>query len=130
MVNDKEVSFGEVTGSSQKNDKVKNGWDLWRLARFGHSVLDEGSPMVPLVQVVYDEATVYRHIVKLRGFMILAEVGTFMVPRNLHEIGSFQTPLPVLYWYKDAIKWLDANPEWRKRSWSPADLRDIKKFLH
>ncbi|KAG0306493.1 hypothetical protein BGZ98_002269 [Dissophora globulifera] len=57
MIGDKEVSFGEVTGRCQRNDKAKNGWDLWRLVRFGKSVLDEGAPMVPLVQIIYDEAS-------------------------------------------------------------------------
>ncbi|KAF9186253.1 hypothetical protein BGZ50_002582 [Haplosporangium sp. Z 11] len=128
MISDKEVSFGEVTGHAQRSDKAKNGWDLWRLVRFGKSVLDEGAPMVPLVQVVYDEGTVYRHFVRTRGVMVLAEVGVFTVPMHVNGIGSLQASLPVLYWYKDAVYWLQANPEWQKRSWKAADLADIKKY--
>ncbi|KAF9582769.1 hypothetical protein BGW38_010789, partial [Lunasporangiospora selenospora] len=100
MIGDREVSFGEVTGRCQRSDKAKNGWDLWRLVRFGKSVLDEGAQMVPLVQIIYDEGTLYRHFVQIRGIMVLAEVGVFTVPTHLNSIGSFQASLPVLYWYQ------------------------------
>ncbi|KAF9996441.1 hypothetical protein BGZ80_007243, partial [Entomortierella chlamydospora] len=55
VIGDKEASFGEVTGRTQRSNKAKNGWDIYRLVRFGKSVLDEGAPMVPLVQIIYDE---------------------------------------------------------------------------
>ncbi|KAG0312662.1 hypothetical protein BGZ99_009334 [Dissophora globulifera] len=100
MIGDKEASFGEVTGRCQRGDKAKNGWDLWRLVRFGKSVLDEGAPMVPLVQIIYDEGTIYRHFVRIRGIMVLAEVGVFTIPTHLNSIGSLQASLPVLYWFQ------------------------------
>ncbi|KAG0351756.1 hypothetical protein BGZ54_003112 [Gamsiella multidivaricata] len=73
MIGNKETSFGEVTGHCQRGDKAKNDWDLWRLVRFGKSVLDEGAPMVSLVQIIYDEGTLYQHFVRIRGIMVLAE---------------------------------------------------------
>lgn len=100
LIGDKEASFGEVTGRSQRADKAKNGWDLWRLVRFGKSVLDEGAPMVPLIQVIYDEGTIYRHFVRIRGVMVLAEVGVFTVPMHLNNVGALQASLPVLNWYQ------------------------------
>ncbi|KAG0078386.1 hypothetical protein BGZ90_005349 [Linnemannia elongata] len=128
LIGDKEASFGEVTGRCQRTDKAKNGWDMWRLVRFGKSVLDEGAPMVPLIQVIYDEGTIYRHFVKIRGVMVLAEVGVFTVPTHLNQIGSLQASLPVLFWYQGAVKWLEFNREWTKRSWKSADLENIKKY--
>ncbi|KAF8928480.1 hypothetical protein BGZ58_009625, partial [Dissophora ornata] len=77
MIGEKEVSFGEVTGPTQRNDKKKNGWDLYRLSQFGTAVLNEGAPVVPLIQVVADVGTVYRHFVKAQGILVLAEVGVF-----------------------------------------------------
>lgn len=100
LIGDKEASFGEVTGRSQRADKAKNGWDLWRLVRFGKSVLDEGAPMVPLIQVIYDEGIIYRHFVRIRGVMVLAEVGVFTVPMHLNNVGALQASLPVLNWYQ------------------------------
>ncbi|KAF9974396.1 hypothetical protein BGZ65_008747 [Modicella reniformis] len=87
LIGDKEASFGEVTGRSQRADKAKNGWDLWRFVRFGKSVLDEGAPMVPLIQVLYDEETIYRHF--------------------------------------EAVKWLEQNREWTKRSWKKVYNEDL-----
>ncbi|KAF9082681.1 hypothetical protein BGX29_003682, partial [Mortierella sp. GBA35] len=100
LIGDREASFGEVIGRCQRADKAKNGWDLWRLVRFGKSVLDEGAPMVPLIQIIYDEGTIYRHFVKIRGVMVLAEVGVFTVPMHLNNVGSLQASLPVLNWYQ------------------------------
>ncbi|KAF9081335.1 hypothetical protein BGX23_000988, partial [Mortierella sp. AD031] len=128
LIGDKEASFGEVTGRSQRTDKAKNGWDLWRLVRFGKSVLDEGAPMVPLMQAIYDEGTIYRHFVRIRGVMVLAEVGVFTVPMHLNNVGALQASLPVLNWYQEAVKWLEQNREWAKRSWKAADLQNIKKY--
>ncbi|KAG0371464.1 hypothetical protein BGX24_001629 [Mortierella sp. AD032] len=91
LIGDKEASFGEVTGRSQRADKAKNGWDLWRLVRF-------------------------------------AEVGVFTVPMHLNNVGALQASLPVLNWYQEAVKWLEQNREWAKRSWKAADLQNIKKY--
>ena len=110
LIGNREASFGEVTGRSQRADKAKNGWDLWRLARFGKSVLDEGAPMVPLIQIIYDEGTVYRHFVQTRGIMVLAEVGVFTVPMHLNNVGSLQASLPVLNWYQVTIYPIDKVP--------------------
>ncbi|KAF9410065.1 hypothetical protein BGZ76_005568, partial [Entomortierella beljakovae] len=95
-----ESSFGEVTGYQQKTDRSKNGFDLWRLARYGKSVLDEGTPMVPLIQIIYEKGIIYRLVVRARGVMVLAEVGIFTVPMYLNAIATLQTSLPTLEWYK------------------------------
>ncbi|KAF9579043.1 hypothetical protein BGW38_004867 [Lunasporangiospora selenospora] len=42
-LNGVEASYGEVTGYQQRADKGKNGFDLWRLARFGKFILDRGT---------------------------------------------------------------------------------------
>ncbi|KAF8927981.1 hypothetical protein BGZ47_001878 [Haplosporangium gracile] len=128
LIGDREAPFGEVTGRSQRADKAKNGWDLWRLVRFRKSVLDEGAPMVPLIHIIYDEGTIYRHFVKIRGVMVLAEVGVFTVPMHLNSLSSLQASLPVLNWCQEAVKWLEHNREWAKRSWKAANLQNIKKY--
>ncbi|KAI9240547.1 MAG: hypothetical protein BYD32DRAFT_151745 [Podila humilis] len=105
----REIAFGEITGHQQKADKSKNGIDLWRLARFGKSVLDEGAPKVPLVQIIYEQGTVYRLVVRTRGIMVLAEVGVFTIPMHMNAIGSFQASMQVLEWFRvkfDASKLL------------------------
>ncbi|KAG0247479.1 hypothetical protein BG011_001417, partial [Mortierella polycephala] len=130
MIAEKEVSFGEVTGPIQRNDKKKNGWDLYRLSRFGTAVLNEGAPVVPLIQVVADVGTVYRHFVKARGIMVLAEVGVFSVPTTTIHMGALLASLPTLFWFRNCIKWLEDHPESLKRSWTSADLAQIKKYLN
>ncbi|KAG0257015.1 hypothetical protein BGZ95_005347 [Linnemannia exigua] len=130
MIGEKEVSFGEVTGPTQRNDKKKNGWDLYRLSRFGTAVLNEGAPVVPLIQVVADVGTVYRHFVKARGIMVLAEVGVFSVPTATIHMGALLASLPTLFWYQNCIKWLEHHPDSLKRSWTSADLVHIKKYLN
>jgi hypothetical protein len=94
----RKIAFGEITGHQQKTDKNKNGIDLWRLARFEKSVLDEGAPMVPLVQIIYEQGTVYRLVVRTRGIMVLAEVGVFTVLMHMNAIGAFQASMQVLEW--------------------------------
>ncbi|KAF9945665.1 hypothetical protein BGZ65_010503, partial [Modicella reniformis] len=96
----REIAFGEITGHQQKADKSKNGYDLWRLARFGKSVLDEGASMVPLVQIIYEQGTIYRLVVRIRGIMVLAKVGVFTVPMHMNAIGAFQASMPVLEWLR------------------------------
>ncbi|ORZ12463.1 hypothetical protein BCR41DRAFT_100137 [Lobosporangium transversale] len=95
VIGKKEVAFGEVTGPSQKNDQKKNGWDLYRLSRFGTAVLNQGGEVVPLVQVIADSGTIYRHIVKVRGVMVLAEVGAFSVPMTTVQVGGLLASEPV-----------------------------------
>ncbi|KAF9083787.1 hypothetical protein BGX27_003996, partial [Mortierella sp. AM989] len=130
MIGEKEVSFGEVTGPTQRNDKKKNGWDLYRLSRFGTAVLNEGTPVVPLIQVVADVGTVYRHFVKARGIMVLAEVGVFSAPTTTIHMGALLASLPTLFWFRNCIKWLEDHPNSLKRSWTSADLVQIKKYLN
>jgi hypothetical protein len=103
-IGEKEVSFGEVTGPTQMNDKEKNGWDLYRLSRFGTAVLNEGAPVVPLIQVLADVGTVYRHFVKARGIMVLAEVGVFSVPTATIHMGALLASLPTLFWYQVRVQ--------------------------
>ncbi|KAF8933515.1 hypothetical protein BGZ47_010833 [Haplosporangium gracile] len=116
MIGEKEVSFGEVTGPTQRNDKKKSGWDLYRLSRFGTAVLNEGALVVPLIQVVADVGTVYRHFVKARGIMVLAEVGVFSVPTATIHMGALLASLPTLFRYRNCIKWLEDHPDSLKRS--------------
>ncbi|KAF9346829.1 hypothetical protein BGX34_003588 [Mortierella sp. NVP85] len=96
----REIAFGVITGHQQKADNNKNGMDLWRLTRFGKSVLDEGSPMVPLVQVIYEQGTIYKLVVRIRGIMVLAKVGVFTVPMHRNAIGAFQASMPTLEWFR------------------------------
>ncbi|KAF9959696.1 hypothetical protein BGZ65_000142 [Modicella reniformis] len=129
-LNGVEASFGEVTGYQQRADKGKNGFDLWRLARFGKFVLDQGVHLVPLLQIIYDQGVVYRMMAPARGVMVLAEVGLFTIPLYLNAIGNFQTSLPVLEWYKMTMLQFLADPrEDRRRSWKTGDMPKIKKFL-
>ncbi|KAG0282389.1 hypothetical protein BGZ96_000533 [Linnemannia gamsii] len=113
MIGEKEVSFGEVTGPTQRNDKKKNGWDPYRLSRFGTAVLNEGAPVVPLIQVVADVGTVYRHFVKARGIMVLAEVGVFSVPTATIHVGALLASLPTLFWYQECTNKLDSVDQLR-----------------
>ncbi|KAG0006916.1 hypothetical protein BGZ80_005097 [Entomortierella chlamydospora] len=129
VAGNKEVAFGEVTGPSQRNDRNKNGWDLYRLARFGTAVLNQGTEVVPLVQVVAGSGTIYRHIVKDRGVMVLAEVGVFSVPTTTIHMGALLASLPALNWLRDCIKWLDDHSESLIRSWTAADLAQLKKYV-
>ncbi|KAG0006485.1 hypothetical protein BGZ80_005269, partial [Entomortierella chlamydospora] len=62
--------------------------------------MDEGAPMVPLIQIVYKTATVYRMFVRTRGVMVLAEVGIFTVPMHLSAVADFQASIQVLEWFK------------------------------
>ncbi|KAF9579909.1 hypothetical protein BGW38_003642, partial [Lunasporangiospora selenospora] len=78
----------------------KNGWDLFRLSRFGTGVLNEGAQVVPLIQVIANEGTVYRHFVKDRGVMVLVEVGTFWVPTTVIHMGALLASLPTLFWFQ------------------------------
>ncbi|KAI1316995.1 hypothetical protein EDD11_009154 [Mortierella claussenii] len=130
MIGEKEVAFGEVTGPVQRNDRRKNGWDLYRLSRFGTAVLNEGAPVVPLVQVIADVGTVYRHFVKARGIMVLAEVGVFSAPTATIHLGALLASLPSLFWFRNCIRWLEDHPNSLKRSWTSADLVQIKKYLN
>ncbi|KAG9061659.1 hypothetical protein KI688_007240 [Linnemannia hyalina] len=97
LIEDREAQFGEVTGRSHRGDRPNNGWDLWRLRLigFGKSALDEGAPMVPLIQIIYDEGTIHCHFVKIRGVMVLAEVGVFTVLIHLNNVRSLKASLPV-----------------------------------
>ncbi|KAF9079660.1 hypothetical protein BGX27_006138, partial [Mortierella sp. AM989] len=88
VIADRESSFGEFTGPAQQNSKAKIGWDLYRLSRFGQCVLDEGTPMVPLIQVISGQGTMYRHIVKTRGIMVLVDSDSHREPVHRGEDDS------------------------------------------
>ncbi|KAG9062632.1 hypothetical protein KI688_004936 [Linnemannia hyalina] len=88
VIGKKEMAFGEVTDPSQRNDRKKNGWDLYRLSRFGTAVLNQGTEVMPLVQVLAGSGTIYRHFVKGRGIVVLAEVGVFSVPTTTIHMGA------------------------------------------
>ncbi|KAF9079699.1 hypothetical protein BGX27_006067, partial [Mortierella sp. AM989] len=93
---DHEILYGEITGPAQINHIAKSNWDLFRLARFGKSFLDQGHVTIPLLQVVYDSASVMRLSMKERGMYLLDEVGQFTVPCTLATIPSLLTTLPAL----------------------------------
>ncbi|KAG9069661.1 hypothetical protein KI688_008983 [Linnemannia hyalina] len=95
---DTEIAFGEVTGMAQKSDKRKNGWDLWRLLRFGKAALEAGAASVPLVQVVYDLGTIWNMCTPVRGLYIAIEIGPFMMPTHLYAVGGLQASLAPLLW--------------------------------
>ena len=103
VIGKKEVAFGEITGPNQRNDRKKNCWDLYRLSRFGTAALNQGADVVPLVQVIADSGTIYRHFVKGRGIMVLAEVGMFSVPTATIHMGALLASLPALFWFRVCI---------------------------
>ncbi|KAH7050428.1 hypothetical protein BKA57DRAFT_436765 [Linnemannia elongata] len=87
-------------------------------------------PDRPDFKVVADVGTVYRHFIKARGIMVLAEVGVFSVPTATIHMGALLASLPTLFWHQNCIKWLEDHPESLKRSWTSADLVHIKKYLN
>ncbi|KAF9166435.1 hypothetical protein BGX21_001131 [Mortierella sp. AD011] len=52
---------------------------------------------------VYDDAILYRLLPKIRGVLVLAEVGSISIPTHVRAIGSLQSSLPVLMWMKIVI---------------------------
>ncbi|KAF9198106.1 hypothetical protein BGZ49_001182 [Haplosporangium sp. Z 27] len=126
---DREVLYGEVTGLSQENSEWKNKWDLFRLARFGKSFLNDGYEVAPLLQVVYSNGTYMRLTVKARGIYLLQEVGSFMVPTTVSTIPALLATLPTLLAAQVDLKSCLGEPNDRKRSWGYKDIMDAKKRL-
>ncbi|KAF9112427.1 hypothetical protein BGX27_003392 [Mortierella sp. AM989] len=100
------------------------------LSRFGTSALNEGAPVVPLIQVTADRGVVYRHFVKARGIIVLAEVGVFWVPVIAMHLGALQATLPALYWFRNCLKWLEEHPNSLKKSWTSTNLLNIEKYVN
>lgn len=96
-VREKEVLFGEITGPSQETAELKNKWDLYRLARFGKSFLDNGHSSAPLLQIIYTQGTYLELTAQLRGMYLLQEVGVFTIPTTISMIPTLLADLPVLF---------------------------------
>ncbi|KAG0023831.1 hypothetical protein BGZ80_007853 [Entomortierella chlamydospora] len=91
-----EILWGEITGPTQAGCKVKNLWDMYKLARFGKAFIVAGNDSAPLVQIIGSLGTYMRLYMKMRGVMILEEVGTFVVPTYKAMIPSLVATLPTL----------------------------------
>ncbi|KAF9180070.1 hypothetical protein BGZ51_006457 [Haplosporangium sp. Z 767] len=130
MVFEKEVCWGEVTGPVQETNAAKNQWDRYRLAHFGKAFLDEGHAMAPLIQVIYSQASYFRLSAKIRGLILLEEVGTFVIPTTTATIPSLFATIPTLLVAKADIQRIsDGDLHGLKRSWGYKDLKNAKTRL-
>ncbi|KAF9158872.1 hypothetical protein BGX21_000197 [Mortierella sp. AD011] len=69
---------------------------MCKLARFGKAFIIAGNDSVPLVQIIDSLGTYMRLYLKMRGVMVLDEVGTFVVPTHKAMVQSLVATLPTL----------------------------------
>ncbi|KAG0239381.1 hypothetical protein BGX31_002840 [Mortierella sp. GBA43] len=125
----RELLFGEVTGPCQETYHAKNAWDLYRLARFGKSLLGD-NPFAPLVQIVHTNGVYMRLTIKDRGMFLLERVGAFVIPTSVGMLPSLLGTIQSLSAAKDDLAvLLEHKPGSRKRSWDFPDLPVAKKLL-
>lgn len=86
-VGGRELLLGEVTGPCQETQRVKNAWDLYRLARFGKSLFGN-NPFAPLMQIVHTKGVYMRPTIKARGVFFLERVGAFVIPTSVDMLPS------------------------------------------
>ncbi|KAI8602512.1 hypothetical protein EDD21DRAFT_371612, partial [Dissophora ornata] len=125
-----EVLWGEVTGPTQAGNNAKNLWDTYKLARFGKASIIAGKESAPLVQVIDDHGTYMRLYLKVRGVMILEELGEFVIPTRKSLVPALVATLPTLELLKEHLK--EASHEKvseLKRSWGHQDVKGAKKRL-
>ena len=91
-----EIMYGEITGPCRVTCKAKTNWDLFRLARFGKTFLDNGNESVPLLQVVHDNGIAMKLTFKIRGVYLLERVGQFTIPCSIATVPALLATLPVL----------------------------------
>ncbi|KAF9409440.1 hypothetical protein BGZ76_005689, partial [Entomortierella beljakovae] len=91
-----EILFGEVTGPCQENFAAKNAWDLYRISRYGKSLLDQGYSRAPLIQIVHSEGHYMRMKVKARGMFLLESMGSFVIPTSIEMVPSLLGTLQTL----------------------------------
>ena len=91
-----EVLWGEITGPMQSGNRAKNLWDIFKLARYGKAFIVDGNDYAPLVQVIGGLGTYLRLYVKVRGVMVLEEVGTIIIPTFKAMVPSLLATLPTL----------------------------------
>ncbi|KAG0337437.1 hypothetical protein BG004_007656 [Podila humilis] len=128
-VGGRELLFGEVTGPAQQSQRAKNSGDLFRLARFGKSLL-ANNPSAPLIQIVHTKGVYMRMTIKARGMFFLERVGAFVIPTSVDMIPSLLGTIQTLSAVKDDLTLLlDHKPGSRKRSWDFPDLPITKKLL-
>ncbi|KAF8950011.1 hypothetical protein BGZ46_004806 [Entomortierella lignicola] len=125
-----EILWGEITGPTQTGSKVKNLWDMYKLARFGKAFIVAGNDSAPLVQIIGSLGTYMRLYLKVRGVMILEEVGTFVVPTYKAMIPSLVATLPTLELLKIHLREMNNRAaSGLKRSWGHEDVPCVKKKL-
>ncbi|KAF9114428.1 hypothetical protein BGW39_003357, partial [Mortierella sp. 14UC] len=125
----RELLLGEVTGPCQETYSAKNAWDLYRLARFGKSLLGD-NPFAPLMQIVHTKGVYMRLTNKARGMFLLERVGTFVIPTSVDMLPSLLGTIQTLSTAKnDLAMLLEHKPGSRKRSWDFPDLPIAKKLL-
>ncbi|KAG9067142.1 hypothetical protein KI688_011923 [Linnemannia hyalina] len=103
MLSGREVLWGEITGPTQTGNKAKNLWDTFKLVRFGKSFIADGNDHAPLVQVIGSHGTYMRVFIKVRGVMVLEQVGTFTVPTSKAMVPSLVATLPTLELLKEVV---------------------------
>ncbi|KAF9159388.1 hypothetical protein BGX21_003559 [Mortierella sp. AD011] len=90
----RELLIGEVIGPFQETHNAKNAWDLYRLARFGKSLLGD-NPFAPLIQIVHNKGDYMRLTIKARGMFLMERVGAFVIPTSINMLlsllGTIQT---------------------------------------
>ncbi|KAI1297533.1 hypothetical protein EDD11_007113 [Mortierella claussenii] len=128
--NGQELLWGEVTGPIQAGNNAKNLWDTYKLARYGKAFITAGNDSAPLVQVINDHGTYMRLYLKVRGVMILEEVGTFVIPTRKAMVPALVATLPTLEILKEHMKKMGSGKSNQlKRSWGHQDVKDVKKRL-
>ncbi|KAF8925221.1 hypothetical protein BGZ58_001001 [Dissophora ornata] len=125
----RELLIGEVTGPCQETFSAKNAWDLYRLARFGKSLLGD-NPFASLMQIVHTKGVYMRLTIKGRGMFLLERVGSFVIPTSVDMLPSLLGTIQTLSAAKDDLAMLlEHKPGSRKRSWDFPDLPIAKKLL-
>ncbi|KAF9925730.1 hypothetical protein FBU30_004526 [Linnemannia zychae] len=125
-----EVLWGEITGPVQASNKIKTLWDTFKLVRFGKSFIADGNDHAPLIQVIGCRGLYMRMSVKVRGVIILEQVGAFTVPTSKAMVPSLVATLPTLELMKVHLgSRSNCASNDLKRSWGHQDVKCAKKLL-
>ncbi|KAF9159199.1 hypothetical protein BGX21_002992 [Mortierella sp. AD011] len=127
---ERELLWGEATGPIQARNNAKNLWDTFKLARYGKAFIIAGNDSAPLVQIIDNHGSYMRLYLKVRGVMLLEEVGTFVVPTRKEMVPALVATLPTLELLKEHVKEVrNRKANQLKRSWGHQDDKIGKKRL-
>ncbi|KAF9086057.1 hypothetical protein BGX27_003276, partial [Mortierella sp. AM989] len=127
---ERELLWGEVTGPIQARNNAKNLWDTFKLVRYGKAFIIAGNDSAPLVQVIDNHGTYMRLNLKVRGVMLLEEIGTFVIPTRKEMVPALVATLPTLELLKEHLKEVsNGKTSQLKRSWGHQDDKIGKKRL-